>query len=159
MIILFFLFDPAHPVFLPFHTLCGREHPDRVQSIEHHGVFIRLSLACLIRQSLRVRPMMETARMQRGHTRRDLVFTEEIAGVVENELIIIGVAMEKGNSLRLWILLERTREEATDDRPAGNEGRMSARGKMGSRAHDRTDIRSEEHTSELQSQSNLVCRL
>src|SRR2546430_12309224 len=49
-------------------------------------------------------------------------------------------------------------------RPASAPGRSGARGRSTSTAGPRTpavdvDRRSEEHTSELQSQSNLVCRL
>src|SRR2546427_8100425 len=44
-----------------------------------------------------------------------------------------------------------------EDDGSGHEIRMERREKRG---HARTiDVRSEEHTSELQSQSNLVCRL
>src|SRR2546430_17612944 len=48
---------------------------------------------------------------------------------------------------------------------AGNSGRRAAQDGQARRGHgwlderNRSDHRSEEHTSELQSQSNLVCRL
>src|SRR2546427_4492490 len=41
------------------------------------------------------------------------------------------------------------------EKPHGTHGRPM----LGSRRHRRLFVRSEEHTSELQSQSNLVCRL
>src|SRR5688572_21027866 len=44
--------------------------------------------------------------------------------------------------------------------PSGGTGDASYGRRLGrSRRRDRTRVRSEEHTSELQSQSNLVCRL
>src|SRR5688572_32080128 len=39
------------------------------------------------------------------------------------------------------------------------DGGTSRRAAAGFLPHDEADVRSEEHTSELQSQSNLVCRL
>src|SRR2546430_11604905 len=38
-------------------------------------------------------------------------------------------------------------------------GRSRSRGSIHARCRDLVEVRSEEHTSELQSQSNLVCRL
>src|SRR2546427_1211536 len=45
------------------------------------------------------------------------------------------------------------------DRPRGAARRPGAGAAVQRRARDAARVRSEEHTSELQSQSNLVCRL
>src|SRR4051794_10821991 len=99
---------------------------DRIQPVEHHGVLVGLRLLLLVRQSLGMRAMMDAARVEGGVSRLDIVFTEKIAVVVEEELVVIGIAMEERNAQRLDILLERPGQEAADDRAFGEKGRMGA---------------------------------
>src|SRR5207247_695784 len=65
----------------------------------------------LIGQRLRMRPVMDAARVQRTVSGLDVVFAEEIAVMIEDELIVIRVAVEKGDALRGGVLLERARQE------------------------------------------------
>ncbi len=58
---------------------------DGVEPVEHHGVFVRMRLFRLISQRLRVRTVVNAARMQRGtQPGLDIVLAfEEIAVVIE----------------------------------------------------------------------------
>ena len=68
---------------------------DRVQSVQHHGLFIGVRLALLVGQRLGMRAVMNAALMQRGIAWLDLAFAEEIAVVIEKELVVIRVSVEK----------------------------------------------------------------
>ena len=62
-----------------------------------------MRLFLLIRERLGMRTMMNPARMQRGHSRLDVVFAEEIAVVVEDEFVVVGIAMEEWNAQRVGV--------------------------------------------------------
>ena len=64
-----FLLHPAHPIIFPLHALARRQNVNWIQAIQHHRVLIGMRLLPLIRQRLRMRPVMDPARMQRGHAR------------------------------------------------------------------------------------------
>src|SRR5262245_26147880 len=93
----------------------------------------------LVCQRLGVRAMMDAARMQRSHSGVDVVLTEEIAVVIEDEFVVIGIAMKERNSLSRGILFQRTRNEAADYGALGDERGMHAGREMGAVAHDRTN--------------------
>src|SRR6185312_11419930 len=87
---------PTGPIFLPLHLFAGRQYVDGVEAVEHHGVFIGMRLFVLVGKRLGVRAVMDAARMQRTIARLDVVLAEEIAVVVEDELVVIGIAVEEG---------------------------------------------------------------
>src|SRR6185312_11971136 len=99
-----------------------------------------MRLLALVGQRFRVRAVMDAARMQRRHAGLDVVFTEEIAVMVEEELVIVRIAVKEWHAQSLGILLERTWQEAADHRALRDKGRVRAGRKMRARAHDWPDI-------------------
>src|ERR1700674_5845293 len=87
-----------------------------------------------------MRSMVYAARVERRHPWLDVVLTEEITIVVEQELVVIGVAMEERDAQGVRIFFERARQKAADDGAARNERRMCARGEMRPMAHDRAYV-------------------
>src|SRR5262249_45477064 len=85
---------------------------------------------------LGMRSVMYAARVKRCIPGLDVVFAEKIAVVIEDELVVIGVAVEEGHPQRLWILFERARKEAAHYGSFGQERRMRTRRKMRAVTHD-----------------------
>src|SRR5215475_8454654 len=104
---------PGSPIFVPLDLFARGQHVNRIQAVEHDRVFIGLRFFVLIRKSLGMRSVMDAARMERAHSGANIIAAEEIAVVIENELVVIGVAMVERNAKGVGILLERTRHEAT----------------------------------------------
>src|SRR5271166_6413716 len=148
---------PTGPVILPLDALAGRKNIDGIQPVQHHRVLVGVSLLSLIGQGFRMRSMMNAARMQRGHTGLDIVFAEEVAVVIEDEFVVVGIAVEERHSQRVRFLFERPRHETAYDGAGGYESGVGARRQMRAMAHHRPyianvdfpnrEVRSEEHTS------------
>src|SRR4030095_6622946 len=111
---------PALPVIFPFNRLGRRQDPDWIEAIQHDCVLIGMGLGRLVGQGLRVRGVLGAARMQGCHPGIDVVLTEKISVVIEDELIVIRIAMKERNTLGRGILLERARDEAADYGPLGD---------------------------------------
>ena len=113
---------------------------NRIQTVQHHGVLVGMRLFLLIGERLGMRSMMDAARMQRGHTSLYVVFAKEVAIVIEDELVVIRVAMEERDAHGVVILLERTRQETADHSTLRDKSGVSAGRQMRAMAHHRTDV-------------------
>ena len=111
-----------------------------IQAVEHDGVLVGMRLLALVRERLGMRAVMDAARVQRCVSRLDVVLTEEIAVVIEEELVVVRIAMEEGDAQRVRVLLERPRQEAAHHGALGHERRVRARRQMGAVAHDGPDV-------------------
>ena len=111
-----------------------------IQSVEHDSVFVGTRFASLIGESFGMRTVVDASGVQSSHAGFDVVFREEIAVVIEEELVVIGIAMEEGDAEGLWIFFERTGKEAADDGTFRDESSVGAGGKMSAVAHDGTDV-------------------
>ena len=83
---------------------------------------------------------MYSPRMKRRHSGGNVVFAEEVARVIEDELVVIGIAVEERNPLRAGVLFQRARDKAADHSAIGHEGGVGARGEMRAVAHDRAYV-------------------
>src|SRR4030095_4201721 len=90
---------PALPVILPFNRLGRRQDLDWIEAIQHDRILIGMGLGRLIGQRLRVRAVMDAAWMQSCHPGIDVVLTEKISVVIEDEFIVICIAMKERNAL------------------------------------------------------------
>ena len=59
-----------------------------------------------------MRAVMNALRMQRQHGRTNIIAAEEIAVMIEEHFIVIGIAMIERDLQRIRIFFERTRQEA-----------------------------------------------
>src|SRR3954453_5231509 len=87
-----------------------------------------------------MRTVVDAPRMQRGIPRLDVVLTEEIAVVVEEELVVIGIAMEERDPQGFGILFERAGQETAHHGAFGEKSRMGAGWEVGAVAHNRPNI-------------------
>jgi len=113
---------------------------NRIQTIQHDRVFVGLGFLVLIGQRLGMRPVVDAARMQGGVAWLDVVFAEEIAVVVEEELVVVGVAMEERHAQGLGVLLERPRQKAAHHRSLGHKRGMGAGRQVRAMAHDGANV-------------------
>ena len=118
----------------------GGKHVQGIQTVEHHRIFVGRGLLFLIGQRLRMRAVMDAARMQRSHSGLDVVFAEKVSVVIENKFVVIGIAMEERHAHRRRILFQRTRQKAAHHCARRDEGRMRAGRKMRAMAHHRANI-------------------
>src|SRR5207253_741866 len=110
--------------------LPSRQHVNRIQSVQHHSVLVRVGLLRLVRQGFRMRAVMDAARVKCGIARLDIVFAEEIAVVVEDEFVVVRIAVKERDAQSLGILFERPRQETAYYGALGLEGGMRTRRKM-----------------------------
>jgi hypothetical protein len=129
----FFLFLPALPVFFPLDCFGSRSDGERAVRIDHHGAFVGAGQLILIAEGFRMRTVMDALRMERQHCGFDIIAAEEIAVMIEEHFIVVGVAMIEGDFERILIFFERTRQEGADDKILRNESRMHRRRKMNAR--------------------------
>ena len=113
---------------------------NRIQSIEHDSVFVGTCLVGLIGDSFGMGAVVDASGVQSSHARFNVVFREKIAVVIEEELVVIGIAMKEGDAEGLWIFFKRAGEETADDGTFRDESSVGAGGKMSAVAHDGTDV-------------------
>ena len=65
--------------------------------------------------------VVDAARVQGGHAGLDVVAAEEVAVVVEDELVVVGVAVIEGHAEGVIVLFEGPGDEAANDGSAGDE--------------------------------------
>ena len=94
----------------------------------------------LVGERLGMRAVMDAARVQRRVSRLDVVLAEEIAVVIEEELVVIGIAVEEWHAQRFRVLLQRTGQETAHHRAFGDERGVRAGRQVRAVAHDRADV-------------------
>ena len=92
------------------------------------AVFIGIAFRLLIGQGLGMRAMMDAAGMQGRIAGLHVVPAKEISIMVEDELIVVRVAMEERDSEGIGFLLQRSRQEAANNSALGDEGGVRAGG-------------------------------
>ena len=88
----------------------------------HDRGFVGLSFLLLVAQGFGMGAVVDATRVEGRHARLDVVAAEEVAIVIEDELVIIGVAMEKWHAHGVLVLLQ-----PTADVDQFQNGTMSAR--------------------------------
>src|SRR5260221_11886636 len=87
-----------------------------------------------------MRAMREAVRMQRDHTRLDVVTAEELAPMIEDDFVEIVVRVEERHLERSGIALDRPRHERADYKSVGDKGRVHTWRHMIAMAHHRADV-------------------
>src|SRR5215213_2929743 len=82
---------------------------ESIARVDHHRNFVRGASRPTRSdlKSFRMRPVRETARMQRDHPRMNVVTRKKLPGVVENHFVVIVVVVKERHFERARIGLER----------------------------------------------------
>src|SRR5207248_9402785 len=96
------------------------------QAVQHHGVFISLRPLLLVCERFAMRPVMNASWMQSRPAGLDIVFTEKVAVVIEDELVVIRIPVKEWHSQRVVVLFEWARHEAAHHSPLSHKRCVSA---------------------------------